>query len=95
MNPEMMFFDEHTTGLDPVMAAELDEIILRLKRELNITVVVVTHDMTSIRRIADSGIMLYDGHIITRGTLAEMEASNDIRAIEFFRNHEVKEEEKS
>lgn len=94
MNPDMLFFDEHTTGLDPVMAAELDEIILRLKRELDITVVVVTHDMTSIRRIADCGIMLYDGHIITRGTLAEMESSTDIRAIEFFRNHEAKEKEK-
>lgn len=88
MNPDMLFFDEHTTGLDPVMAAELDEIILRLRRELDITVVVVTHDMTSIRRIADGGIMLFDGHIVAGGTLSELEASTDPRAVEFFRSHD-------
>lgn len=92
MNPEIIFFDEHTTGLDPVMAAELDEIIVRLRRELNITVVVVTHDMTSIKRIADGGIMLYDGHIIASGSLEEMEQSTDPRAVEFFRNHEIKQD---
>lgn len=92
MNPEIIFFDEHTTGLDPVMAAELDEIIVRLRRELNITVVVVTHDMTSIKRIADGGIMLYDGHIIASGSLEEMEQSTNPRAVEFFRNHEIKQD---
>lgn len=88
MDPTLIFFDEHTTGLDPVMAAELDRTILRLRREQQITVVVVTHDMTSIRRIADEGIMIADGAIIARGTIKEMEQSADSRVIDFFMHHE-------
>jgi len=63
MDPKLLFFDEHTTGLDPVMAAELDRIIIRLRDELNITVVVVTHDLTSIRRISDRAMMIADTQI--------------------------------
>jgi len=88
LDPELLFFDEHTTGLDPVMAAELDRTIIRLREELNITVVVVTHDMVSIRRIADRGIMLDKGAIIASGTLKEMAQSGDSRVINFFLQHE-------
>ncbi len=88
MDPGLLFFDEHTTGLDPIMAAELDRTILRLRKELNVSVVVVTHDMTSIRRIADRGIMIAGGHIIASGTLREMEQSGDSRVIKFFMRHE-------
>jgi phospholipid/cholesterol/gamma-HCH transport system ATP-binding protein len=88
LDPELLFFDEHTTGLDPVMAAELDRTIVRLREELDITVVVVTHDMVSIRRIADRGIMLDKGSIIASGTLKEMAQSGDTRVINFFLQHE-------
>lgn len=88
MDPDLIFFDEHTTGLDPVMAAELDRTILRLREQLKVTVVVVTHDMTSIRRIADRGIMIADGKIVASGTLREMEQSSDPRVVNFFMRHE-------
>ncbi|MCX7004582.1 MAG: ATP-binding cassette domain-containing protein [bacterium] len=88
MDPDVLFFDEHTTGLDPVMAAELDRTILRLREKLHITVVVVTHDMTSIRRIADRGIMIADKHIVAAGSIREMEQSGDARVINFFMRQE-------
>jgi phospholipid/cholesterol/gamma-HCH transport system ATP-binding protein len=89
MDPDVLFFDEHTTGLDPVMAAELDRTILRLRDTLHITVVVVTHDMTSIRRIADRGIMIADKRIVARGTVREMEQSGDARVVNFFMRHDT------
>lgn len=88
LDPAILFFDEHTTGLDPVMAAELDRTILRLREKLLITVVVVTHDMTSIRRIADRGIMIIDKHIAAAGSIREMEQSGDARVVNFFMSHE-------
>jgi phospholipid/cholesterol/gamma-HCH transport system ATP-binding protein len=88
MDPEMLFFDEHTTGLDPIMAADLDKMILRLRDQLEITVVVVTHDMTSIRRIADRGIMIADGRIVASGTVRDMEHSGDPRVVNFFMRHD-------
>lgn len=88
MDPDVLFFDEHTTGLDPVMAAELDRTILRLREKLHITVVVVTHDMTSIRRIADRGIMIADKRIVAAGSIREMEQSGDARVINFFMRQE-------
>ena len=88
MDPDVLFFDEHTTGLDPVMAAELDRTILRLREKLHITVVVVTHDMTSIRRIADRGLMIADKHIVAAGSIREMEQSGDARVINFFMRQE-------
>ena len=92
MDPALIFFDEHTTGLDPVMAAELDRTILKLRAEFDLTAVVVTHDMTSIRRIADRGIMIADGRIIASGTLQEMAQSDDQRVINFFMRHEAEEQ---
>jgi phospholipid/cholesterol/gamma-HCH transport system ATP-binding protein len=92
MDPKLLFFDEHTTGLDPVMAAELDRIIIRLRDELNITVVVVTHDLTSIRRISDRAIMIADTHIIASGSIKEMEQSGDSRVINFFMQHDKEED---
>lgn len=89
MDPDVLFFDEHTTGLDPVMAADLDRTILRLRDTLHITVVVVTHDMISIRRIADRGIMIADKHIVARGSVREMEQSGDARVVNFFMRHDA------
>jgi phospholipid/cholesterol/gamma-HCH transport system ATP-binding protein len=67
LNPEVVFYDEPTTGLDPVRADVINELILKLKRELGITSVAVTHDMTSSYKIADRIVMLHKGKIIADG----------------------------
>jgi phospholipid/cholesterol/gamma-HCH transport system ATP-binding protein len=67
MDPEVILYDEPTTGLDPIRADIINELILKLQRELNVTSVVVTHDMKSAYKIADRIVMLYDGQIIADG----------------------------
>ena len=64
MDPEIIFYDEPTTGIDPVMADTINNLILKLKMKLQVTSIVVTHDMTSAFKIADRIAMLYDGKII-------------------------------
>jgi phospholipid/cholesterol/gamma-HCH transport system ATP-binding protein len=70
--PRVILYDEPTTGLDPIMADVINELILKLQRELNITSIVVTHDMVSAYKIADRIAMLYDGKIIEVGTPEEI-----------------------
>jgi len=67
LNPEVILYDEPTTGLDPIRSDVINELILKLQRELNITSVVVTHDMTSAYKVADRIIMLHKGKIIADG----------------------------
>ncbi len=67
LNPEVILYDEPTTGLDPIRADIINELILKLQRELGETTVVVTHDMTSAYKIADRIIMLHNGKIIADG----------------------------
>jgi len=67
LNPEVILYDEPTTGLDPVRADVINELIIKLERELGITSVVVTHDMTSAYKIGDRIIMLHRGDIIADG----------------------------
>ena len=67
MNPKVILYDEPTTGLDPIRADVINELILKLQRELGETTVVVTHDMTSAYKIADRIVMLYNGEIIADG----------------------------
>ncbi len=74
-NPEIILYDEPTSGLDPVMSARIDELILRMKRELGVTSVVVTHDMNSAYRIADRIAMLYSGEMVQIGTPDEIRTS--------------------
>lgn len=74
MDPKLLFFDEPTAGLDPVVAAELDELILRLRAALGITVVVVTHDLESAMKIADRIAIIYQGKILVIGTVEEIQA---------------------
>jgi phospholipid/cholesterol/gamma-HCH transport system ATP-binding protein len=68
LNPEVVFYDEPTTGLDPVRSDVINELILKLNKELGITSVAVTHDMTSAYKIADRIVMLHKGKIIADGT---------------------------
>ncbi|MHC4637413.1 MAG: ABC transporter ATP-binding protein [Planctomycetota bacterium] len=67
LNPEVILYDEPTTGLDPIRSDVINELILKLQRELKITSIVVTHDMTSAYKIADRIIMLHNGKIIADG----------------------------
>lgn len=75
--PPILLFDEPTSGLDPITTRTIDELILKLRRELNVCVVVVTHDVRSASRIATETALLRDGEIIFNGTPEEMHASND------------------
>lgn len=67
LNPEVILYDEPTTGLDPIRSDVINELILKLQRELGVTTVVVTHDMTSAYKVADRIIMLHNGKVIADG----------------------------
>lgn len=67
LNPEVLLYDEPTTGLDPIRSDIINELVLKLQRELGVTTVVVTHDMTSAYKIGDRIIMLHGGKIVADG----------------------------
>ena len=75
--PEIIFFDEPTTGLDPIMADVINDLIIESARGLGATTLTITHDMASARKIADRVAMLYEGKIIWIGTVEEMEKSDN------------------
>jgi phospholipid/cholesterol/gamma-HCH transport system ATP-binding protein len=75
--PKYLLYDEPTTGLDPVTTAVIDRLVMRMAKELNVTSLVVTHDMKSAYRIADRVAMLYKGRIRYVGTPAEIQAAQD------------------
>ncbi|MEO6064705.1 MAG: ATP-binding cassette domain-containing protein [Lysobacterales bacterium] len=79
MDPKLLFFDEPSAGLDPVVSAELDELILKLREAMRMTIVVVTHELESAFKIADSITMLDQGRILLTGTPDEMRASDNER----------------
>ncbi len=84
LDPEIIFLDEPSSGLDPVSADGLDELILRLKELMGLTIVMVTHDMDSLWRVADSVILLGDGEIKARGTLQDIIQTDDPLVEAFF-----------
>ena len=75
--PEIIFFDEPTTGLDPIMAGVINELIREIVTEMGATAMTITHDMTSVRAIADHVAMLHGGVICWTGPIAEMDATPD------------------
>ncbi|MGB0135023.1 ABC transporter ATP-binding protein [Dokdonella sp.] len=79
MDPRLLFFDEPSAGLDPVVSAELDELILRLRDALRMTIVVVTHELESAFKIADSITVLDQGNVLLTGTTAEVRAADNER----------------
>jgi phospholipid/cholesterol/gamma-HCH transport system ATP-binding protein len=88
LDPPILFLDEPSAGLDPITAAELDELIMTLARDLGVTIVLVTHELPSLLQVADQCIMLDRdaGGIIARGAPRELaERSADPRVIAFFR----------
>ncbi|MBF0593379.1 MAG: ABC transporter ATP-binding protein [Candidatus Omnitrophica bacterium] len=85
MDPEIVFYDEPTAGLDPVVCAVVDQLILDLTRKLQITSIVVTHNMESVFRIADRVAMLYQGRLLQVGTAQEIKNSSDPVVQQFIR----------
>lgn len=83
LQPEVIFYDEPTTGLDPVRSDEISDLILRLQHELNITSLVVTHDMTSARKIADRILMLYDGRWVADASPENLDQIDDPLVYDF------------
>ncbi len=76
-NPEIIFFDEPTTGLDPIMSDVINELIVEQVKKLGATTVTITHDMSSVRKIATKVAMLYKGKIIWQGPVADIDKSGN------------------
>ena len=93
MSPDIVFYDEPTTGLDPVMSAVINDLIVQTQQRRQVTSVVVTHDMATVRRVADRVIMLYplaklapgESQIVFEGSPSEVFACNDPRVSQFVR----------
>ncbi|CBK43579.1 putative ABC-type transport system, ATP binding component [Nitrospira defluvii] len=77
MDPELLFLDEPTAGLDPMIAAGFDDLVLELKRLLGLTIVMVTHDLDSLWRIADRVAVLGEGQVLGLGTMDALARSDD------------------
>ncbi len=75
--PEIIFFDEPTTGLDPIMSGVINELIREIVVEMGATAITITHDMSSVRAIADNVAMIHGGKVRWTGPVAEMDASGD------------------
>jgi phospholipid/cholesterol/gamma-HCH transport system ATP-binding protein len=77
--PEIMFFDEPTTGLDPIMGAVIDDLVVNCVRQLGGTAIAITHDIASARRIGDAAAMIHHGRIVWQGPAADlMDSGNPI-----------------
>ncbi len=85
MKPEVMLYDEPTSALDPIMSDKINDLILELREKLNMTSIVVTHDMSSAYKIADKIAMIFEGKIIFSGTPAEIRASRNPYIQQFIR----------
>src|SRR5204862_580972 len=73
LDPELILYDEPTTGLDPIRSDVINELIIKLQRELKVTSIVVTHDMNSAFKVADRIVMLHEGGIVFDGTPEEIQ----------------------
>lgn len=87
MNPEVVLYDEPTAGLDPIMAGNIDELIMELKQKFKMTSVVVTHDMESAFFIGDHICMLYQGRIIEEGDPESFRHSKNDIVTQFIKRH--------
>jgi len=85
VEPEIVLYDEPTTGLDPITSDVINDLILDTQKQFNVTSVVVTHDMTSAYKIADRIAMLYQGHIIFTGTPDQVRETHNPYVQQFIR----------
>lgn len=88
-NPEIIFFDEPTTGLDPIMADVINDLIVKSVKELGATALSITHDMASARKIADNVAMIYQGKIIWHGAINELDHSGNPYVDQFIHGRAV------
>lgn len=84
-NPEIIILDEPTSGLDPIMSDIVNEIIIKLSKDLNTTIITITHDIHSAFKIADKIAVLYEGEIISHGTVQEIQNTNNEYIKKFIR----------
>jgi len=83
MDPEILFFDEPSAGLDPIIAAGIDQLILELKKAFHMTIIVVTHELASAYLIADRMVLINKGDVIASGTVQEMQKSTQPKVRQF------------
>jgi phospholipid/cholesterol/gamma-HCH transport system ATP-binding protein len=86
LDPDILLFDEPTSGLDPITAAEIGELIVKLKNERNLASIVVTHDVHGAKSFADRVVMLREGKVVIDGTFSDMEKSKDPFVVEFLKD---------
>ncbi|MCF7740496.1 MAG: ATP-binding cassette domain-containing protein [Candidatus Marinimicrobia bacterium] len=84
LDPRLLFCDEPSAGLDPITSASLDNLLVKLKQQLEMTIVIVTHELSSVRRIADNIVFLHDGRILFQGSYEQIQHSNIGEIIQFF-----------
>ena len=84
LDPDILFCDEPSAGLDPVVAATIDETLKSFRKVLGITIIIVTHELESLRAIADRAVMLGRGSVLAEGTIDELESSRDEDVFNFF-----------
>lgn len=82
-HPDLIFFDEPTTGLDPIVSGKINELINKCVDDLGATAITITHDMTSVRRIADRVGLLFNGSLIWQGDVKEMDQTDDVYVKQF------------
>lgn len=83
MDPEILFFDEPSAGLDPIIAAGIDQLILELKKAFHMTIIVVTHELASAFLIADRMVLINKGDVVALGTVKELQNSTHPRVRQF------------
>lgn len=77
LDPKILLVDEPSAGLDPITSEEIDDLLLGLKQQQNTTLVVVTHNIPSARKLGDQLVMLHEGRILAKGTVADLDRSDD------------------
>jgi phospholipid/cholesterol/gamma-HCH transport system ATP-binding protein len=82
-NPSIFLYDEPTAGLDPISAAAIDDLIVRLRDEVGVTSVIVSHDVSSLRRVSDRAAVLHEGRFLAVGPLEDLRNSDDLAVRQF------------
>lgn len=82
-DPSIIFFDEPTTGLDPIMTGVINDLICEIVAEMGATTITISHDMSSVYAIADQVAMLYDGRVQWNGTVADLDTAEDPYLVQF------------
>jgi phospholipid/cholesterol/gamma-HCH transport system ATP-binding protein len=85
LDPEILLFDEPTAGLDPITAAEVGDLIVKLKRKRQMSAIVVTHDVQGSKAYSDRMVLLHEGNIVAEGSFDELQHSRDPFVAHFFR----------